>query len=79
MLITHQEGLKADLYGCLPSFSDVFKWHEDTGKLWACHDRPDQPCMGLITRLKEKGIEYDINSPLITEKSTLEDIYDNVE
>lgn len=66
--------IAADL-GCLPSNEEVRKWFTDTGKLWACHSTPTKPCAGLLRDLIKKGATIDFSKELITEKSTLEEIY----
>lgn len=70
-------GEKISDYGCLPCFSDVLKWYQDTGKVWACHEMNTKPCTGFLKICKEKGIKISIdkNTKLITESMTLEQIY----
>lgn len=75
MEITSEEGAMADAYGCLPTLSEVFKWYEDTGKVWACHNNPTKACQGFINVAKTKGIEVK-GTELITEETTLEQIYE---
>lgn len=57
--------------GCLPSLYEAKKWHDETGKVWVCHDNPKRPCEGLV---KLGGIDP-TGKPLITEGMTLEEIY----
>ena len=74
ILVTSEEG---DINGntCLPSYSDVSKWYNETGKVWSCHEKNTQPCVGFISQSKKRGIELNLKAELITEYSTLEEIY----
>ena len=75
MWIDHEDGIEADNAGCLPTLADAMQWHRETGKIWACHSAHHTPCKGFLAQLDKKGIEYDLDSPLITEQSTHEEIY----
>ena len=62
--------------GCLPDFFDMFKWYQETGKVWACHDKNLCQCQGFVEMAKDyKKIDIPENTPLITEDHTLEEIY----
>lgn len=76
--ITSEEGEQNNNYGCLADFNQAMKWHEDTGKVWACHEKPTTPCKGLLILAKEKGnpIKITKNTVLITESMTIEEIYE---
>lgn len=74
-----EEGVLADSYGCLPSYAEALKWKRDTGKIWACHSNPKKPCGGFLRAMGENGEAYDLSNDLITEDSTLEEIYENVD
>lgn len=74
ILITTEKGAEVDNYGCLPSPVEAVTWYKTTGRLWACHERPEKPCVGLLIRLKKMGLKADTSRPLITEKTTLEEI-----
>jgi hypothetical protein len=67
---------KAINYGCLPDRWKAIKWFNETGKLWACHSIPTKACGGLLKILIDKGENIDFSKPLITEQTTLEEIYD---
>jgi hypothetical protein len=75
-----EEGEKISNYGCLPSYGDVIKWYEETGKVWACHENNNNPCLGFLKLAKEKGkvVSVNRNTVLITENMTLEQIYENL-
>ncbi len=66
-------------YGCLASFKEALTWYQDTGKVWACHEQPDKPCIGFLQLCKEKNIPISVNKNtiLITEQTTLEQIYEH--
>lgn len=72
VLVTSEEG---DMNGnmCLPSYGDVLKWYNDTGKIWACHKNPEKACVGFLIRLKIKNIPK--NVVLITEEMSIDEIY----
>jgi hypothetical protein len=76
--ITTDEGERADSYGCLPCYGDALKWYNETGKVWACHANNTKPCSGFIIVAKKYGIDIkvDENTVLITEQTTLEEIYE---
>ena len=78
--ITTEHGAQADSYGCLPSYSDIIKWYRETGKLWACHEKPTKVCTGFLIRAKanKESIKVNKNLPLITEQTTLAEIYDEI-
>ena len=62
--------------GCLPDYWDMKKWFNDTGKVWSCHCNTKRPCNGFINRLRDwEGREVPNNPILITEETTLEEIY----
>jgi len=71
-----EEGHRADSYGCLPSFAEMLKWQQDTGKIWACHSNPKKPCSGFIGVMNKDNIKWDLTKGLITEDDTLETIYE---
>ena len=63
-------------YGCLPSYGDMEKWYNETGKVWACHDNPKKVCGGFKQILFEReNIKLPSKPILITEEMTLEEIY----
>lgn len=66
-----------DDYGCLPSAYEIRKWHFETGKSWACHSEPHLPCAGHILDCVENGRTIDMSKPLITESTTLKEIYND--
>jgi len=70
-----EEGMKADATGCLPSFYEMYKWQQETGKIWACHNNNKKPCSGFVGVLNEKGIDWNTNKGFITESCTTEEIY----
>lgn len=74
-----EHAFQIDSYGCLPSAADALKWYNDTGKAWACHARPTKVCGGLVRLLKANNIPYIPKLPLITEQTTLEEIYEDNE
>lgn len=52
---------KADYYqnlGCLPAPYDIIKDMKKEDKNWACHDKPDKICRGLV------GYVHDMNKPI---------------
>lgn len=63
--------------GCLPTYVDTIKWFNETGKLWACHCKPNEPCAGFLNRLIKEKRTIDFSKELITEETTFEEIYDN--
>ncbi|MES2287298.1 MAG: hypothetical protein V4547_16520 [Bacteroidota bacterium] len=75
--ITTEQGEKNSEY-CLPSYGDAVKWFQETGKVWACHANPKKACDGFLIRAKYYGIEIPIDEKtvLITEQTTLEQIYE---
>ena len=75
--ITTEEGEYANSVGCLPSYGDAIKWYKETGKVWACHANNTMPCTGflIIARDYNENIVIDENTVLITESTTLEEIY----
>ncbi len=89
MKLIHCEGCPIDIhtekgeeisnYGCLPCYADAIKWYKETGKVWACHEHSTKPCIGFLLLAKEKGEKVSVNKKtiLITEKTTLEEIYEN--
>lgn len=70
---------KGDMNGnmCLPSYGEAIKWYKDTGKVWACHMNPTKPCLGFLIVAKEQGkrVSVNKNTVLITESTSLEEIY----
>ena len=74
-----EEGELVDSYGCLPSYRNMLKWQQETGKVWACHSNPNKVCSGFVGVLNERGIKWNKSSDLITEKTSLEEIYHNLE
>lgn len=66
-------------YGCLPVYGEALKWKRDTGKIWACHCNPEKPCKGFTELMDKYKEPYDLNNDLITEDTTLEEIYENVD
>lgn len=72
-----EEAEKIVNYGCLTDLGQSKKWFEDTGRMWACHKTPTQPCAGLLNYLIKKGATIDFRKPLITEETTIDDIYPN--
>jgi hypothetical protein len=73
-----EEGEIVSNYGCLPCYADVIKWYNDTGKVWACHEQPDKPCIGFLKLAKQKGIIVSVNknTKLITDGMTIKEIYE---
>jgi hypothetical protein len=71
-------GEKISNYGCLPCYADVIKWYKETKKVWACHENPTKPCVGFLKLAKEKGEKVIVNknTVLITEQTTLDEIYE---
>lgn len=56
--------------GYLPTPNEIRNMRVNHGKTWACHDKPDTPCVGSIKWLKEQGLPYEVIDPiLLTEKS----------
>lgn len=75
--ITTEEGDVISSYGCLPAYADAIKWYKETGKVWACHEKPETPCKGFLIRAKYYNEKVSVNKDtiLITEETTLEEIY----
>lgn len=76
--ITTEEGEMTANASCLPSYADALKWYQETGKVWACHSNPAKACSGFLIRAKYYGINISVNesTKLITESTTLEEIYE---
>lgn len=56
-------------YGCLPSPFEIVQMRVKHGKTWACHQAPDQVCLGAISYLKKNNMPYSVlDKKLITEK-----------
>lgn len=74
-----EEGETVSNYGCLPCFKDALTWFQDTGKVWACHEKPSEPCIGFLKLCKKKNIKISVNknTVLITEETTIEQIYEH--
>lgn len=72
-----EEGMIADSYGCLPSVSDALKWKEDTGKVWSCHENTKRTCGGIVRIMDKRGISIPEQAILITENTSIKEIYDN--
>lgn len=57
-------------YGCLPTPMEIVTMRIAHGKTWACHEMPDQPCLGAIRHLKRAGQPHKIiDQELLTEQS----------
>lgn len=54
-------------YGCLPTPIDIISMRVNYGKTWACHSNIRKPCLGALQWLRDRGLEYRVNSPLVTE------------
>jgi hypothetical protein len=72
-----EEGENISNHGCLPCYSEAIKWYKETGKVWSCHENNTSPCIGFLKLAKEKGerVSVNKNTRLITERMTLEEIY----
>lgn len=58
-------------YGCLPTPAEIVTMRVEHGKTWACHNKPDQPCVGAIRHLKRSGKPHKIiDLELLNEQST---------
>jgi len=56
--------------GCLPTPREIVVMRVEHNKTWACHEKPDQPCVGAIRRLKQLGLPYEVaDRELLTEQS----------
>ena len=75
--IQSEEGATINDYSCLPCWADAIKWYKETGKVWACHENPKSPCIGFLKLAKQKGehVSVNRNTILITENTTIEQIY----
>ena len=56
-------------HGCLPCYEEAINWYKESGKVWACHENTDKPCIGFLKLAKEKGerVSVNKNTVLITE------------
>jgi hypothetical protein len=46
--IYSEEAMYANDMGCLPDYTLTLKYYEEEGLVWACHDKPDTACNGMI-------------------------------
>jgi hypothetical protein len=55
-------------YGCLPGAVEAYQLFKDSGRLWGCHEQPDQICGGILRLVIEKGDIVDFSKPIIQQE-----------
>lgn len=61
-------GAYVDSLGCLPNFREAMEMYRNTGKVWACHEKPTVPCVGFLILAKEAGYKISVKKGLMTEE-----------